>query len=218
LKVTMMDAALNMQSQYPSYAFALDCEDGSCSCKTGRNCDSKGKHPLYTGWYNNSTIDVEQIRKWWTKTPNANIGIPTGEKSDWLVLMWTMVVMKPYLHLRQHMENFRIWLLLLQEVEVGTMYLYTLKAGVFYKTKFAPGLDTRSTGGLIVVAPSIHVSGNRYEWIKDYSPFDRTPAEAPEWLLMLMEAKNLCLRPLIIRIERAAVFLQQLMKAAAIAP
>jgi len=27
-----------------------------------------------------------QIRKWWTKTPNANIGIPTGEKSDWLVL------------------------------------------------------------------------------------------------------------------------------------
>jgi len=66
------------------------------------------------------------------------------------------------------------------------------------------------------VAPSIHVSGNRYEWIKDYSPFDRTPAEAPEWLLMLMEAKESML--LIIRIERAAVFLQQLMKAAAIAP
>jgi len=29
---------------------------------------------------------MEQIKKWWTKTPNANIGIPTGEKSGWLVL------------------------------------------------------------------------------------------------------------------------------------
>jgi len=65
------------------------------------------------------------------ENPNANIGIPTGEKSDWLVLDVDDGVMKPYLHLRQHMENFRIWLLLLQEVAVGTMYLYTLKAGVF---------------------------------------------------------------------------------------
>ena len=54
--------------------------------RQGEDCDSKGKHPLYTGWYKNSTTDVEQIKKWWTKTPNANIGIPTGEKSGWLVL------------------------------------------------------------------------------------------------------------------------------------
>ena len=50
-------------------------------------------------------------------------------------------------------------------------------------------------GGLIVVAPSIHVSGNRYEWIKDYSPFDRTPAEAPAWLLKLMERVEVLLTP-----------------------
>jgi len=38
------------------------------------------------------------------------------------------------------------------------------------KTKFASGLDTRSTGGLIVVAPSIHVSGNQYQWLEGHSP------------------------------------------------
>jgi len=99
------------------------CEDGSCSCKAGSDCDSKGKHPLYTGWYKNSTADMEQIRKWWTKTPNANIGILQVRNPTGWYLMWMMAVMKPYLHLKQHMENFRIRLLLLQEVEVGTMSL-----------------------------------------------------------------------------------------------
>jgi len=58
----------------------------------------------------------------------------------------------------------------------GRHYVFKYPQGrsIPNKTKFAPGLDTRSTGGLIVAAPSIHVSGNRYEWIKDHSPFDRT--------------------------------------------
>ncbi len=87
MKVTMMDAALKYaEANIPVIPLHWICEDGSCSCKAGRNCDSKGKHPLYTGWDKNSTSDIEQIRKWWTKTPNANIGIPTGEKSGWLVL------------------------------------------------------------------------------------------------------------------------------------
>ena len=126
-----MDAALKYaEANIPVMPLHWICEDGSCSCKAGRNCDSKGKHPLYTVWYKNSTTDVEQIRKWWTKTPNGNIGIPTGAKSGWC-LMWTMVAMKPYLHLKQHMENFLIRLLLLQAEEVGTISLNTLKAGVF---------------------------------------------------------------------------------------
>ena len=87
MKMTMMDAALKYaEANIPVIPLHWICEDGSCSCKKGQQCDSKGKHPLYTGWYKNSTYDIEQIRKWWTKTPNANIGIPTGEKSGWLVL------------------------------------------------------------------------------------------------------------------------------------
>jgi len=79
----------------------------------------------------------------------------------------------------------------------GRHYVFKYPQGrsIPNKTKFAPGLDTRSTGGLIVAAPSIHVSGNRYEWIKDHSPFDRTPAEAPEWLLKLMEREEVLLTP-----------------------
>ncbi len=79
----------------------------------------------------------------------------------------------------------------------GRHYIFKYPKGrsIPNKTKFAPGLDTRSNGGLIVVPPSIHVSGNRYEWIKDQSPFDRTLAEAPEWLLKLMERVEVLLTP-----------------------
>ena len=83
MKVTMMDAALKYaEANIPVMPLHWICEDGSCSCKKGQQCDSKGKHPLYTGWYKNSTSDIEQIRKWWTKTPNANIGIPTGAENN----------------------------------------------------------------------------------------------------------------------------------------
>jgi len=63
------------------------------------------------------------------------------------------------------------------------------------KTKFAPGFDNHSTGGLIVVAPSIHVSDNQYQWLKGHSSFDKTLAEAPEWLLKLMEREEVLLTP-----------------------
>jgi len=58
------------------------------------------------------------------------------------------------------------------------MSLNTHKAGVFQIRPSLPDLDTRSTDGLIVVAPSIHA-----------------PAEAPEWLLKLMEREEVLLTP-----------------------
>lgn len=47
----------------------------------------------------------------------------------------------------------------------GRHYVFRYPKGrsIPNKTKFAPGFDTRSTGGLIVVAPSIHIGGNRYK-------------------------------------------------------
>jgi len=132
LKVTMMDAALKYaEANIPVMPLHWICEGGLCSCKAGSNCDSRGKRPLYTGWYKNSTTDVKQINKWWRKSPNANIGITTGEKSGWLALDVDMVAMKPYLHLKQHMENFLIRLPLLPEVAVCTISSNTHKAGVF---------------------------------------------------------------------------------------
>ena len=79
----------------------------------------------------------------------------------------------------------------------GRHYVFKYPRGrsIPNKTKFAPGFDNHSTGGLIVVAPSIHVSDNQYQWLKGHSSFDKTLAEAPEWLLKLMEREEVLLTP-----------------------
>jgi len=90
----------------------------------------QGKASVIYRLVQNSTADMEQIRKWWTKTPNANIGIPTGEKSDWLVLDVDDGGDETISALEATYGKLPDTLLLLQEVEVGTMSLNTLKAGV----------------------------------------------------------------------------------------
>jgi len=163
LKMTMMDAAIKYaEANIPVMPLHWICEDGSCSCKAGSDCDSKGKHPLYTGWYKNSTADMEQIRKWWTKNTQCQYrhSLQVRNPTGWY-LMWMMAVMKPYLHLKQTYGKLPDTVTAVTG-SGGWHYVFKYPKGrsIPNKTKFASGLDTRSTGGLIVVAPSIHVSGN----------------------------------------------------------
>lgn len=194
---TMMNAALNYaKANIPVMPLHWIREDGSCSCSKGQKCGSKGKHPLYSDWYEHSTTDIEQIKQWWTKMPNANIGIPTGEKSGWLVLDVDDGGNKTI----REQETVHGKLPDTVTAITGSggkhyVFMYPHGRNIPNKVKFAPGLDTRSTGGLIVAMPSAHISGNRYQWLGGHSPFDITLTEAPEWLLKLMEEEKLTLAP-----------------------
>ena len=46
----------------------------------------KAKAPYTTNGYKDATTNIEQIKKWWSQIPNANIGIPTGKKSGFCVI------------------------------------------------------------------------------------------------------------------------------------
>ena len=49
-------------------------------------CEPDGKRPLtYNGFWD-ATADPRRIRDWWSRWPTANVGLPTGERSDLLVL------------------------------------------------------------------------------------------------------------------------------------
>lgn len=41
-------------------------------------CVPLGKQPLTPQGFKNASCNQEQVRKWWTKWPDANIGMPTG--------------------------------------------------------------------------------------------------------------------------------------------
>jgi len=54
--------------------------DGRCSCQRS-DCDTVGKHPLTLHGLKDASTDREYILAWWTKWPQANLGLITGESS-----------------------------------------------------------------------------------------------------------------------------------------
>jgi P4 family phage/plasmid primase-like protien len=147
-------------------------------------CWPRGKEPLTAHGFKDATKDEAQIRRWWTRWPNANIGIATGREYGIAVLD----VDGP--------EGER--LLAKQEALFGeppaTSQVKTGKGRHLY---FAlpegcgkvpssqgedkgKGLDIRADGGYVIAPPSVHPNGKRYEWDPDSA---EEFATAPVWLL-----------------------------------
>src|ERR1700691_319081 len=80
----MLDAAL-AYSRMGFRVFPLHTIiDGRCRCSRdpgiicASNPPSPGKHPRVKGGFKSATADQTQIRRWWGKQPDSNIGIATG--------------------------------------------------------------------------------------------------------------------------------------------
>lgn len=144
--------------------FPLHWPIGSkCSCGK-RDCNSPAKHPLTPRGFKDATIDAGQIATWWGQWPDANIGIPTGEASGFLV-----VDIDPRNGGDESLES------LIREhgrfpdtaEQItgggGRHYVFRHSGGAVPKT-LARGIDLKADGGYIVAAPSIHASGSRYQW------------------------------------------------------
>ncbi len=137
-----------------------------------------------------ATTDCDTIREWWTKDPDANVGIACGQASS----IWVLDIdgddgeetlaelVADHGPLPATVE---------QLTGNGRHILFTFNGeAVGNSVKFKPGLDTRSDGGYIVAAPSFHqASGRTYTWEVDHHPDDIEPEAAPDWLLGLVAKK-----------------------------
>jgi hypothetical protein len=59
---------------------------GGCTCGDA-DCDNPGMHPRTKFGVRGATTNRALIEKYWTKWPNAKIGVPMGKKSSLLAVV-----------------------------------------------------------------------------------------------------------------------------------
>lgn len=131
------------------------------------------KRPLIV-WkdYQTRLATQEEVQQWWIQWPDANIGIVTGKLSDLAVVD---------IEKGGSTQNMPITLIA-KTGGGGWHYYYKYCEGVENKARVLPLTDIRGEGGFVVAPPSVHNSGNKYEW-----SWIEKPAEFPKELFDLKE-------------------------------
>jgi putative DNA primase/helicase len=165
--------------------------DGHCSCSLGQDCGRPGKHPRTEHGAKDASTDLVQIRRWWRKWPDANVGIRVGEDAGIIVLD-----IDPRNGGSATLEALEAELGVLPETVTaktggGGLHLVfqhpDLPVGKDSAGKLlGPGIDVLANGALMVASPSRHISGRRYRWADGKSHRDLTPGKLPEaWVSKL---------------------------------
>ena len=149
----------------------------------------RGKVPLTKHGSSDGSSDPDQIRSWWKKWPNANIGIVTGE-NVFVLDVDTKTGGDLSLEQLEH-EHGPLPDTLLQLTPTGGRHYVFLTPDFPVsnsQSMIAPGLDVRGTGGYIVAAPSLHpANGKCYIW-DGLDPLQKQPlVAAPPWLLAALK-------------------------------
>lgn len=171
----------------------------------------RDKVPFIRGWQKSASTDPEQIRSW-LKGKTNNIGIATGAESGIIVLdidvkSGGLSTLAQWFKKHGRFDDVPCQ-------ETGSICPETGKRGRHYFFRFPTdskgqpldlknranlppgkgiklkdkqsGIDIRANGGQVVAAPSIHPSGNSYQWVKGRSPAETEPKDMPKWLLDLI--------------------------------
>lgn len=168
-----------------------------CTCREATACASAGKHPRLR-WPPGDVVPPAQVRQWWRRWPTANVGIVTGAVSNLLVVDvdpknggWKSLNL-----LERRYGNMPTGAI----VVTGSagLHFYFAHPGVIIGPsagKLGAGLDVRCDRGLVVAPPSLHASGNRYEWQGEPGE----PGPCPRWLVRaLMPAPPRRVQPVVL--------------------
>lgn len=135
---------------------------------------------------------ADEIRAWFARWPDANVGIVTGAISGLVV-----VDVDPGHGGRASLADL--------ESEIGKLpptveaitggrgrHLYFSHPGgtVPNRAGILPGIDVRGDGGSLVIPPSVHPSGRKYRWMTGRSPDNLTPARMPAALLARIRRRS----------------------------
>lgn len=134
------------------------------------------KRPFMTNWlqYTHSRASKETITSWFTNLSGAGVGIVTGKVSNVIVLDVESTCPYPIEDILKKYPT-----QLISRSGSGGYHLFyqypTNVPKVANRVRIFDGADLRADGGFIVLPPTIHSSGKRYEWVSEGVP-GRFPA------------------------------------------
>lgn len=146
----------------------------------------KRPHPALGSWTSQATTDPSTILSWWTRWPDAGVALATGAASGVVVLDVDGTRGEDALAKleREHGS-------LPPTVECltggGGRHIYLRHPGGYLSNRsggaFGTGLDFRGDGGIAILPPTVHASGNLYVWNVGFHPDETAVADLPPWLL-----------------------------------
>lgn len=158
--------------------------NGRCSCGQ-KTCESPGKHPRIK-WetYQRRLPTEDEVRGWFTRWPDSNIGCATGRVSGIVVLD-----IDGEIGLRSVDGRYLPPTVAVLTGGGGVHYFYEHPGELIRNfTGKLPGVDLRGDGGYVVLPPSVHKSGERYRWWEGLSINDVALASLPTWVRELAGA------------------------------
>ncbi len=163
---TLVDCAL----AYASHGFRVfplhSMRKRQCSC--GHDCGKNiAKHPRLKGGYKVATADSEQIRAWWKKWSDANVGVATGGASRLVVLDvdGSQGLMTLRALVAQH-EPFQRTATVKTARGWHIWFRYPA-SDLAIPCSANAGLDVRADGGYCIAPPSVHASGHVYRFCEN---------------------------------------------------
>lgn len=166
--------------------------DGKCSCKNAE-CRSPGKHPRTSRGVKDASTDPLLIAQWWEVWPDANIGIATGKISNIVAVDvdprngGTETLEKLQNENKPFDDSVHA-----QTGGGGLHLIYKYPSEPLANKKIKGGIDIKSDGGYILVAPSNHISGHDYSWELSSDPFENEIPPFPEWFKEILSKRESC--------------------------
>jgi hypothetical protein len=140
----------------------------------------RNKKPLLPEWttYQRRVATEKEVRQWWGKWPNANIGVVTGAISGLVVLDADTDEATEYIQQKGMPPT-------PQAITGKGTHFYLKHPGrnVTNKVNGEIGLDVRGDGGYVMAPPSIHPNGKRYEWTPFLNPWDAGLEGMSPWMI-----------------------------------
>jgi hypothetical protein len=133
--------------------------------------------------FHDATTEPEQIRQWWSRCPDANIGIACDARSGLLVLDIDPRNGGDEELAALEAEHGQLPHTIEALTGGGGRHLYFRRpAEVSFRGKLCTGVDVKAAG-YVLAPPSVHENGRSYVWEASSRPLETELADLPAWVL-----------------------------------